>query len=25
VLRTVDGDISVYVGDHPTEYGTFVR
>jgi hypothetical protein len=25
VLRTVDGNISVYVGDHPTEYGTFVR
>ena len=25
VLRTVDGDISVYVGEHPTEYGTFVR
>lgn len=25
VLRTVDGNISVYVGEHPTEYGTFVR
>jgi hypothetical protein len=24
-LRTVDGNISVYVGEHPTEYGTFVR